>query len=147
VISPSLELEAQSSRGQIMSDTTPYVDWSKKTVLVAEDDRTHYMLLEEIIVNQSKARILHVEDGVMALEFFKNHPEINLIIMDLKMPIMDGFTATQEIRKLNKEIPIIALSAYALEDDKHKAYEAGCSAYLSKPYEINTLINLLAKFP
>ncbi|MDZ7744008.1 MAG: response regulator [Bacteroidota bacterium] len=76
----------------------------------------------------------------------KDKPEISLVLMDMKMPVMDGYEATTKIREFNKDIPVIALTAYALEGDKEKALEAGCNDYLSKPMKQSVLIECINKY-
>ena len=89
--------------------------------------------------------LLHAVNGREALELFKTHP-VDLLLMDMKMPEMDGLTATREIRKLNTTIPIIALSANAFESDKIAALEAGCNDYLVKPVDKVKLMSVLEKY-
>jgi CheY-like chemotaxis protein len=113
--------------------------------LVAEDDEVSYFLLANTL-SKEKCRLIRAKDGKEALEIFNNTPDIQLVLMDMKMPIMDGITATKEIRKINKDLPIIAQTAYALEGDKEKALEAGCNDYISKPIDKNHLLELINKY-
>ena len=77
---------------------------------------------------------------------FRENPRINLILMDLKMPVMDGYEATRQIRTLNKNIPIIAQTAYALSGDNEKAMNAGCNDYVTKPINKSLLMNKIKAF-
>lgn len=115
----------------------------KKTVLVAEDISSNYLLISAILGKQY--RLLHALNGREAVEMAKTHP-VDLVLMDMKMPEMDGLTATKEIRKFNTELPIIALSAYAFESDKVAALEAGCNEYLVKPIDKAKLLAALQKY-
>ena len=82
-------------------------------------------------------------NGSDAVEICRSNPDIDLVLMDIKMPVMDGYTATREIRKFNPELVIITQSAYGLVGDKEKAMEAGCNGYLSKPIVEKELVELV----
>lgn len=116
---------------------------SRKTILVAEDTSSNYLLLEALL--QKEYRLLHAEDGLKAVELAKNNA-VHLILMDLKMPRMNGVTATAEIRKFNPDVPIVALTAYIFEVNKEAALKAGCNAYMEKPLNKNELMNVLKKY-
>ena len=111
----------------------------QKMVLVAEDDSTSFNLLEVFLTGMN-FKLLHATDGEETIKLFEQNPNIDLILMDLKMPLMDGIEATREIRKTNKTIPILAQTAYALSGDKEKALEAGCNDYISKPLNKKVLV-------
>ena len=117
----------------------------EKTILVAEDDDPSYQYLE-VILKQKNIRLIHAKNGKEAIQFFTKHPEISLILMDIKMPVMDGLEATREIRKYNKAIPVIAQTAYALSGDKEKSIQAGCNNYITKPINSSVLLKLLDKY-
>jgi two-component system sensor histidine kinase/response regulator len=118
--------------------------WSNKTILIAEDEDSNYRYLE-MVLNKTKASILWAKDGIEAINMCKQH-EPDLILMDIKMPNMDGLEATRAIKKTHPEIPIIAQTAYAMENDEHLSLEAGCNSYLSKPIKANKLLEVLATF-
>ena len=100
------------------------------TILIAEDNLSNYLLFEFLL--KKTYRLIHAKNGIEAIEFFKaNSPQ--LILMDIKMPEMDGFEATTEIRKYSQEIPIIAITAYAFDRDKEKILNNGFNDYLAKP--------------
>ncbi len=126
-------------------DNQMSLDWSKKTILIAEDEISNFLLLKTILFNRTNAEILHAHNGYEALEMFKNNMKIELILMDLKMPGMDGFTATRKIRETNQKIPILALSAYSQPEDREKAIQAGCNDFINKPFEVEILLKVLAK--
>jgi len=121
------------------------LDWSDKKFLIVEDEMSNYLLLETILRNRTQVKLVHAKNGHEALEIFKNTPELALILMDLKMPGMDGFTATRKIRQLNKHIPIVAITAYFQPEDRQKALEAGCNDCISKPFEVDSLLKVLVK--
>jgi len=113
-------------------------------ILVVEDDETSNLLLDTILETTAK-EILHAENGIEALAQFEKHPDINLILMDMKMPEMDGYEATRRIRVENKEVVIIAQTAYGLLGDKEKALEAGCNDYIKKPISKDELFTIINK--
>ena len=101
-------------------------------ILIAEDDETSEMLITMAVKIFSK-EVLKVRTGVEAVEACRNNPDIDLVLMDIKMPEMDGYEATRQIRQFNKDVVIIAQTAFALTGDREKAIEAGCNDYISKP--------------
>jgi len=114
-------------------------------ILVADDDETSEMLIGRYIEKFSN-EILTANNGVDAVKVCRQHPDLNFILMDIKMPKMDGLEATRQIRKFNKEVVIIAQSAYALAGDREKALEAGCNDYISKPFGKASLKELIKKY-
>lgn len=120
-------------------------NWSSKTFLIGEDELINYRLLEVILL-KTKVKLLHGNNGSATLKLFKENPQIDLILMDIKMPEMDGSEVTKEIRKLNTVVPIIAQTAYALEEEKIKSLEAGCNAYITKPINKRDLLLLINSF-
>jgi CheY-like chemotaxis protein len=86
---------------------------------------------------------LKVESGTDAVDVYIKNPDIDLILMDLKMPLMDGYEATRQIRKISKDVVIIAQTAYALTGDKEKALDAGCNDYITKPVERHKLLDII----
>ena len=97
----------------------------------AEDEEINYMLVREIF-KRTNNKLIRVLNGKEAIEYFNNN-KVDLILMDLKMPVMNGYEAIIEIRNKNKEVPIIALTAYALSGDRKKAMKLGCNGYITKP--------------
>ena len=119
-------------------------NWNSKTIIIAEDEDSNYRYLE-MIINKTKANILWAKDGIEAISLCKQHKP-DLILMDIKMPNMDGLEATREIKKTHPEIPIIAQTAFAMENDERMSLEAGCNSYLSKPIKANKLLEVLSTF-
>ncbi len=101
-------------------------------VLIVEDDSISVIFMSTITKKISK-EILYARTGYEAVEVCRSHPDIDLVLMDMKMPKMDGYEATRLIRKFNKDVVIIAQTAYGLAGDKEKAIEAGCNDYIAKP--------------
>jgi CheY-like chemotaxis protein len=116
---------------------------SRKVILVAEDVESNFKLIRYFL-SQSNAEVLHAYNGKEAVEKYLSNANIDLILMDIKMPVMDGYTAVKLIRKKNNKIPIIAQTAYA--DDREKAIECGCSGFISKPFDKKGLFKVLSEF-
>jgi CheY-like chemotaxis protein len=113
-------------------------------ILVVEDDEVSYSLLTRMIHNISK-EVLHEITGIKAIEACRNNTDLDLVLMDIRMPQMDGNEATRQIRQFNKDIIIIAQIAYAFSGDCEKAIEAGCNDYISKPIDKTILYELIKK--
>ncbi len=120
-----------------MNSNNDRVETSKsKTILVAEDNESNFLLVFTVL--KKDYSIIRAHNGVEAIDKFKSEcPDI--ILMDIKMPEMDGLTATRKIREYDTRIPIIALSAFAFETDKQEAISAGCNDYITKPVDFNLL--------
>ena len=114
-------------------------------VLIAEDDEASQMLLKYTIKPFTK-EVLIARSGLEAIETCFNNPDIDLVLMDIRMPEMDGYSATKQIRQFNSVVIIIAQTAYALNSDKEKAIESGCNDHLSKPVQKEKLIAILRKY-
>lgn len=115
------------------------------TVLVAEDEEINYLFIEDVLLRLNY-KILHAKNGQQAVEIVKNNQPIDLIMMDMKMPIMNGFEATEEIRKINSKTPIIAQTAYALTEDIEKLKNFGFDDILTKPMTEKSLLNVIEKY-
>ncbi len=113
-----------------------------KTILIAEDEETNYILVDEILKNFN-AKTIWVKDGRKAVEECQHNPDIDLVLMDVKMPVMDGYTATTLIKELTPDLPVIALTAHAFAGEREKARSYGCDDYLSKPILQKDLINVI----
>jgi PAS domain S-box-containing protein len=111
-------------------------------ILIVEDDEISYSLLTKMLQKISK-EVLHARTGVQAIESCNNNPDLDLVLMDVKMHDMDGHEATRQIRQFNKDVIIIAQTAYAFSGDKELALEAGCNDYISKPINMTLLFELI----
>jgi CheY-like chemotaxis protein/two-component sensor histidine kinase len=116
----------------------------KEVILVAEDEIINFLYLEALF-ERYPFKILHAKNGKEAVTMIEENEAISLVLMDIKMPIMNGIEATMEIRKKNKNLPIIALTAYVMEEDKEKMFCAEFNDYLAKPLDEKTLINMVKK--
>jgi PAS domain S-box-containing protein len=114
-------------------------------ILIAEDDEISELLIS-INVGRISNNVMKVRSGSEAIEFCRNNPDIDLVLMDIKMPLMDGYEATRQIRKFNKHVIIIAQTAYGLNGDREEAIDAGCNEYISKPVNLATLNNLIKSY-
>jgi len=114
------------------------INANRKVILIAEDNDVNYIYLEELLCD-TNYKLLHAKNGKEAVQIY-NKNKVDLILIDVKMPLMSGYQVVREIRKTNLDIPIIAQTAYALIHDREQAIEAGCSDYLSKPIRRNELL-------
>ncbi|SNR39442.1 ATP-binding protein [Lutibacter flavus] len=114
-------------------------------ILIVEDDEISKFLIDTIL-EEIDCIILHATNGIEAVEMCRNNPDINLILMDIKMPIMDGYEATRQIRKFNKDVIIVAQTAFALTGDDEKSVEAGCNEHLSKPISKQELFSIIQRY-
>ena len=119
------------------------------SILLAEDSQDNRALVRVYL--RATAHTLHeVSDGLEAVERFRRE-RFDLVLMDMQMPVMDGYDATREIRRLEREgglekTPILALTAFALEGDRNKSLDAGCDGYLTKPFKKRQLLEAIAEF-
>jgi PAS domain S-box-containing protein len=158
----SMWLTSEPGKGTTFSFTIPYEKVSveniqlserkvsesylfpeKKLILVAEDIDSNFKLIKYFL-SGSNAEVIRASNGKEAVEKCFSISNIDLILMDIKMPVMDGYSAVRLIREKNTEIPIIAQTAYA--DDRNKAIECGCSGFISKPFDRKGLFKVLAEF-
>ncbi|HKI87550.1 MAG TPA: ATP-binding protein [Draconibacterium sp.] len=156
-------IESKIGQGSTFRFTIPYLNGFKENeqlhtdseeeirptrklkVLVVEDDETSQLLLGVIIKNL-EFEIFQAITGIEAIEICRNNPDIDLVLMDIQMPGMNGFEATRQIREFNKEVIIIAQTAYALSEDRKKAIEAGCNNYISKPINRAILFKMVNNY-
>jgi PAS domain S-box-containing protein len=113
------------------------ISWKDKVVLVVEDEDSNYFLINRML-RRTGVTMLWAKNGKEAIDIV-NSRKVDAILMDIRMPVMDGYEATQEIKKLRKDIPIIAQTAYALKGEREKSLAAGCDAYISKPIDAHEL--------
>jgi PAS domain S-box-containing protein len=125
-----------------VSDTNKFDNKKSITLLVAEDENINFKLLAQYL-SDANISVVHASNGNEAVEICKNNKQINLVLMDLKMPVMDGFEATKIIKGLRPDLPIIAQTAYSSESDKEKALACGCNDFISKPFKKEELLKLI----
>ncbi|MFZ5940985.1 MAG: response regulator [Bacteroidota bacterium] len=119
--------------------------WKNRKILVVEDDESSSFLINEILKNTG-ANLYYTLDGEEAIDFIRKNPGTDLILMDVNLPVKDGFTATREIKHLNKRIVVIAQTAYAFAHDREKAKEAGCDDFMTKPLNPYLLLAKIDKY-
>ncbi len=120
-------------------------DLKGKTLLVVEDVPSNYQLVQAYL-GKSGATIVHVDNGVDAVDIIEKNQQIDLVIMDIRLPRLNGLVATQRIRRLNPRIPIIAQTAFAMQSDREMCLKAGCNEFIAKPFRRQELFQILAKF-
>ena len=120
----------------------------KCTILIAEDEEVNFLFLEILLIDKLRVpcKILHAIDGVEAVEMCKKDPNIDLVLMDIKMPKMNGYDATKEIKKMRPELPIVAQTAYSTREDMKKAIDAGCVEFITKPINKDILNKIIGKY-
>jgi CheY-like chemotaxis protein len=117
-------------------------DYTGKTILIAEDEQSNFDFLK-ILLTRMNIKVLWAKNGREAVDLCESDPSINLVLMDIKMPQLNGYEATRLIKNKRPELPIIAQTAYAMISDKMEAENAGCDGYLSKPIKINQITEIL----
>jgi len=155
----NITLESEKGKGSTFFVNIPYKpvnfdETSQKgnkqpeqTVLIAEDEEINFLYIDILINNfEQEIKTLHAKNGVEAVEMCKQRSEIKLVLMDIKMPLMNGYTATKLIKEFRPDLPIVVQTAYSTKADEDKAELAGCDAFLSKPIQENVLNELLAKY-
>jgi len=157
-----IRVESEKDAGSIFFFTIPFEEKLKEVtrpkekeiqiqiperpvILIAEDEESNIFYLETLL-RKANITIFTAVNGKKAVDQCREHPEISLVLMDIKMPVMNGFEATREIKSFRKDILVIAVTAFAMKGDEKKAMEAGCDDYLAKPVDKDSLMNMLAKY-
>jgi CheY-like chemotaxis protein len=158
-----IKVESEVEKGSLFSVYLPYYPSKRKenlaepvkqdkicltsnpTVLVVDDDDINLQYFENSLKGEN-IDLIKVTSGEESVEMVHNNPSVSIVLMDIKMPGINGFEATQQIRMFNKELPIIAQTAYAMPGDKERAFEAGCNDYITKPIARNDLLRMIQKY-
>ena len=135
----------ETKSGITKSETDSACNIKPLKILISEDDETSDLLIS-IMLRKFNPVTLHAKTGIEVLEKIRENPDIDMILMDIQMPEMNGYEATREIRRFNKDIIIVAQTAYALTGEREKALAAGCNDYFSKPINPNMLNEVIAKY-
>ena len=154
--SDSFRVQEQEGKGTTFYFTLPYtkniapttnntVSYSNKTVLVAEDVESNYLYIEALL-KRLKIEIIWAKTGNEAISACYENPKIDLVLMDILLPEINGYEATRQIKKFRPELPIIAETAFAMYGDSEKALEAGCDDYIAKPIKKQLLTDLITKY-
>ena len=121
------------------------IDLTQKTILIAEDEDSNFMFLEEALKKKG-ANIIRAKDGIEVVTLFRENPGINIVLMDIRLPLQNGYEATRLIKDIDRSIPIIAQTAYAMEGEKQQSLHIGCDDYLAKPVFLNELYSKIKKY-
>ncbi len=123
-------------------DESQILDLSSYSILIVEDEPSSYQYLHAAL-KRTKAVLFWVKDGQSAIDFLQKKEKIDLVLMDVKLPVMNGYRAAEIIKQQFPEMPIIAQTAYAMAGDREKCLKVGCDDYLSKPFNILKLFNAI----
>ncbi len=135
-------------KGEASTEEKPGAEMNpvqKLKILIAEDDETSGLLISRILKKIGR-EFLIARTGMEAVGICRNHADLDLILMDIKMPEMDGYEATRQIRQFNREVVIISQTAYGLAGDRERALRAGCNEYLPKPIQKDELQEMIRRF-
>jgi PAS domain S-box-containing protein len=130
-------------REEAMNDLKK-LHYKKIQILIVEDEEINYLFLSELL-SQIQADLLHAKNGKEAIDMVEKNPHIDIILMDIKMPIMNGYDSTIEIKKIRPDIPVVAISAHAFVEDREKAIQAGCNDFVTKPIDEKELFACIEK--
>ncbi|MCB9016704.1 MAG: response regulator [Lentimicrobiaceae bacterium] len=122
----------------------PAEDLSGKCILVVEDVDTNFFYISSLL-KKKNCRVLRASNGLKAVEICKSDSSVNLVLMDIELPLMDGYEATRQIKKIRPDLPIIAQTAFALMGERERSVEAGCDDYIAKPIKKEILIEAIAR--
>lgn len=119
-------------------------NWENKVVVIAEDEQINYLFLRAVL-KPTKAHVIWTKTGRETIDIC-NTEKVDMVLMDIKMPDLNGLEATIEIKKNLPHLPIIAQTAYAMEEDEQASVESGCDDYISKPIRPDNLLSIMSKF-
>lgn len=128
-----------------MAASITHQDWSDKTVLIAEDVNDNFLFLKTYL-RKTKINVLWAKDGQEAIDICLKNNDIDIVLMDIRMPNVDGYEATSEIKKNKPKLPVIAQTAYALNSDYQRVFDSGCDDYITKPILGASLLDKMAVF-
>jgi len=126
-----------------LSDSSQHPDWSERTIIVVEDVYNNYLLLETILA-PTGIRLINIENGMKAVNYVKKNQNIDLVLMDLRLPVLDGYEASRRIKAHCPWLPIVAVSAYAVGEEIDRCLKAGCDSFLGKPLNTSELIRTIS---
>jgi PAS domain S-box-containing protein len=118
--------------------------WEDKKILIAEDDQSNYYFLFEAL-KETGVQIVWAKDGEETMDLFREHEDLDLILMDINMPVINGYECTRRIKNKRPDLPVIAQTAYAMSGEREISREAGCDDYLSKPIKVSELLETMAR--
>ena len=130
-----------SIKGQVVME----YDFINKTILVVEDEESSRFLFEKTL-KKTRAHVLYVNNGAAAINLLKGKSDIDVVLMDIRLPVMDGFAATHLIKELNPELPVIIQTAYDISAAREEAGRSGCDDFITKPIHTDALLSILKKY-
>lgn len=136
---------ADQVKKDIDTDSQQVFKLQGKTILIVEDVDTNFFYLSSLL-SKYNGKIIRANNGKKAIELVQSDPSINLVLMDIELPILDGYQATKEIRQIRPELPVIAQTAFAMMGERERSKEAGCVDYIAKPIRKEELISILKKY-
>mgnify|MGYP000870769162 FL=1 len=142
---PLKKMQANTKIQTLKSSGTHRPDLSDKCILVVEDVDTNYFYISSLL-EKMNARVIRAANGRRAVEMCKTDSSINLVLMDIELPVLNGYEATREIKKLRPGLPVIAQTAFAMAGERERSEEAGCDEYLAKPIRKDDLLETISKF-
>lgn len=119
--------------------------WENKTILIVEDDISSIFYLREVLAD-THANVIIIKDGEAAVDICVHDDSIDLVLMDIQIPVLDGYNTTRKIKKAKPGLPVIAQTAYAMVEDRRKCLDAGCDDYIAKPVEPFALLDKINIF-
>ena len=120
-------------------------NWTGKKILIVEDDISSTFFLKEVL-EETGVELEFATDGITALNYCQDDRSINLVLMDIQIPFLNGFETTIKIKNIRPDLPVIAQTAYAFLDDREKSLQAGCDDYISKPIDPFELVDRLNRY-
>jgi len=126
-------------------DSKWFYNWEGKSVLVVEDDPINFNYLDALL-KPTMAKVYHAEKGEDAIELYRKISFFNVVLMDIRLPGITGLETTRQLIAMNKNIVVIAQTAYAEEWDRQAAFEAGCCDFIAKPIRANEMFELIKKY-
>ena len=163
ILKGEIWLESKEGEGSTFTFTIPYIPAEPTTkteepvnltealqgehlkILIAEDDNISFLFIQQLL-NKPEITLLRAIDGKQVIELARNNPDLSLILMDIKMPVINGIDATRKIREFNSTVPIIAQSAYSFTGEQEQALKAGCNDYMTKPINKGRLLTIIRKY-
>ncbi len=142
---PNIKIKQNTKKLKTAKSTGAQHNWEGRTLLIVEDDESNFIFLKTVLKNTG-IEILWEKNGEDAIRCCREAPQIDLVLMDIQLPVMNGYDATREIKEINPDLPVIAQTAFAMTEDEKKSKEAGCDEYMSKPIRRAMILEKLSKF-
>ncbi len=124
---------------------TKNIDWSDKKILLVEDEDANHIFIEAAL-RRTNVQLLWAKDGREAVDMARKNPDLNMILMDIRLPELDGYEATRQIKAFNPKLPIVAQTAYVMSNEKGKVLQAGCDDLITKPIRLKVLLSVCSKY-